>query len=130
MTKRQAAKLSKYRQPTQAANRLLKRPRVRTYLQELYDDAKEKTKLTRDNVVEGMQAAIEDAKLQSDPMAQIAGWREIGKILGIYAVEKKELVVTGHLSDTQQQIASMGEQQLLEMVGDDAIEGEFHLVEE
>lgn len=130
MTKRQAAKLAKYRQPTQAANRMLKRPRVRAYLQELYDDAKEKTLITRDNVVEGMQAAVEDAKLQGDPMAQIAGWREIGKILGLYAAERKELNVTGHLNHATQQIANMNEQQLLEMAGDDAIEGEFQIVDD
>ena len=130
MTKRQAAKLAKYRQPTQAAGRLLKRPRVRAYLKELYDDATEKTKLTRDHVVEGMQSAIEDAKLQGDCTAQIAGWREIGKILGIYAVERKEVNVVGHLSNTQQQLSIMDEKMLLELAGPDAIEGEFTIVDE
>ena len=75
MSKRQAAKLAKYRQPTQAAGRLLKRPRVRKYLQNLYNEAKAKTGLTRDHVVTGLQEAIADAKMQSDCASQIAGWR-------------------------------------------------------
>ena len=129
MSKRQAAKLAKYRQPTQAAGRLLKRPRVRKYLQNLYSEAKAQTGLTRDHVVTGLQEAISDAKLQGDCTAQIAGWREIGKILGIYAPVEKKVTFGGHLSDTNLQIAAMDEKKLLEMVGDEAIEGEFTIVE-
>lgn len=129
MSKRQAAKLAKYRQPTQAAGRLLKRPRVRKYLQNLYNEAKAKTGLTRDHVVTGLQEAIADAKMQSDCASQIAGWREIGKILGIYAPVEKKVTFGGHLSDTVQLIASMDEKKLLEMVGDEALEGEFTIVE-
>lgn len=130
MSKRQAAKLAKYRQPTQAAGRLLKRPRVLKYLKKLYDEAKAKTGLTRDHVIAGLQDAINDAVLLSDPTAQISGWREIGKILGVYAPVEKKVVFGGYLSNMNQQIAGMEEQQLLELAGDGAIEGEFTIVDE
>ena len=43
---------------------------------------------------------------------------------------EKKVTFGGHLSDTVQLIASMDEKKLLEMVGDEALEGEFTIVED
>ena len=42
-------------------------------------------KVTRQRVMNGMLAAIAEARAAADPMAQIRGWCEVAKMLGYYA---------------------------------------------
>ncbi len=57
----------------------------------------------RAEVLEGFQEAIELARLRADPSAMIAGWREIAKMCGYYAPERKqvELSTAGSALRTQ-----------------------------
>ena len=45
--------------------------------------------VTRAAVLHGFQEAIELGRSRSDPGAMIAGWREIAKMCGFYAPERK-----------------------------------------
>lgn len=46
-----------------------------------------KLSLTREDALNGLLAAKEEAVEQSDPMAQVAAWREICKMCGFYRAE-------------------------------------------
>ncbi len=47
--------------------------------------------LRREDVLAGLLEAVDQARLQCDPMSMIAGLREIGKMLGFYAPEVKKI---------------------------------------
>lgn len=49
--------------------------------------------ISREDVLNGIMRAVEDAKMMADPANQIAGWREIAKICGFYAPEIKKVVL-------------------------------------
>ena len=54
------------------------------------------SEITRDDVLEGFKDAIAIARTQSEPMTMIAGWREVGKMLGMYEAKLK-IEITGEL---------------------------------
>jgi hypothetical protein len=56
-------------------------------------------------------------------MAQIAGWREIAKICGLYAPEVKEFRLTGSQEAKMKELQTLSDDQLLELAGS-VIEGE------
>lgn len=103
----------------------LAKPRVQNYLAELQRQEAERLQISRDDVIRGMQDAIMDAKLLSDPMSQIRGWSEIGKILGHYTPEKKEITLTAEQAQALGRLQSMDEQELLTLAGPDVIDGEW-----
>jgi phage terminase small subunit len=69
--------------------------------------------VTRAKVLEELQAAIEVARLKDDPMAMIAGWREIAKICGYYAPERRKLEVSVDGAALQAKFAAMSDEGLL-----------------
>ncbi len=104
---------------TAAATKYEKNPKVKQYLSTQRESMRRASRITRDDVLEGFKEAIHDAKLLSDPQAQIAGWREIGKMLGFYEPETKRVVLTTDQAEQQRQLELMGEQELLRLALDD-----------
>lgn len=92
--------------------RLLKHPRVLNFIQEQRQQHLEKIDISRDDILRGFLSAIADAKLLSDPNAQIMGWREIGKFEGQYAPEKKEIDVSGTIN-IERKLTSMSTEDLM-----------------
>lgn len=81
--------------------------------------------LTREDVLKGMMEAVEDAKIMSDPMSQIAGWREIAKICGFYAPEVKKIEISGKGKALIDRMATMTDEELLQMAEGEPIDVEF-----
>lgn len=81
--------------------------------------------ITRKDAIEGFMRAIEDGKLMADPMAQIAGWREIVKMLGYYAPEVKKIELSQPAARVKQKFESLSDEKLLEMMQGDIIDVEF-----
>lgn len=81
--------------------------------------------LSMQDVQQGMLDAIEIARITDNPMAMIAGWREIGKLIGVY-VEKKEIKFTAEMPEALQDAST---EELLKLVSSDVIEGELANVE-
>jgi hypothetical protein len=69
--------------------------------------------VTREKVLEELQAAIEVARLKGDPMAMIRGWAEIGKLIGAYAPERRKVEVSVDADALQAKIAAMSDEELL-----------------
>jgi phage terminase small subunit len=68
----------------QIATRLLSKVHIRALVQKKQKEAEERLQLTRDDIVRGLLKAAQEAKEEGSPMAMIAAYREVGKMLGYY----------------------------------------------
>lgn len=86
----------------------------------------QQAQLTRQDIIDGIKKAIDDAVMLADPQAQIAGWKELGKLCGLYAPEVKELHLSMTASKMQGRLAQMSEDELLELAASTAkvVQGE------
>lgn len=75
----------------------------------------------RADMIEVMLDAIGMARTMGDPTAMIGGAREISKMLGFYAEEKKVIELTMNQDRLQQKFQSLSDADLLAI-----IEGESH----
>lgn len=112
-----------------AAEVLLAHPEARKIIQSERSRVAEKVRITKEDVIEGLKEAIELGREVGRPEAMVAGWREIGRIIGCY-----EPVQVNHVHHkggpiSQKQIASMTDEQLLEMAADAATVVEGSAVE-
>jgi phage terminase small subunit len=76
-----------------AAHRLLRNDKVRAEIEARQGVDARRLQTGRQEALEGLLEAVAAAREQANPMAMIAGWREIGKMLGFYAPERREFEV-------------------------------------
>jgi phage terminase small subunit len=121
----------KFRDQKNGAQRIMAKPEVRAKLQALREEARRRSAITQDDVLEGFKEAVNDAKLAGDPQAQIAGWREIAKVLGFYAPEVKKVEVSHAAQDARRELSQLSEDDLLALVDDEegVIDGEFKVLD-
>lgn len=108
---------------------LLKKPSVAAARERYREALRNRSDFTREDVVAGLKDAIDQAKVLADPMAQIAGWREIAKLKGY----DKQTQVTVHIAGTAEQMTkqlqAMTTAQLLELAGgQNVLDGDFYRV--
>ena len=72
--------------------------------------------VTRADVLNGFEEAIDLARSRSNPAAMVAGWREIAKMCGYYAPERKEVRVSVAGSTLLNEIECMPDAELLALV--------------
>lgn len=118
-----------FRDQKNGAQRIMAKPQVRKRMAELKAEAARRANISQDDVLEGLKDAISDAKLLSDPTAQIAGWREIAKMLGFYAAEVKKVEISHVEIQAQAELAELSEDDLRKLIGDSAIDGEFKVLD-
>lgn len=112
------------------ANALEKNPKVAELLKAEHRKNAYMLGLTRDKVLQGMLDAIDDAKVLSDPMTQIVGWREIAKICGFYAPEVKKVEISGTGKQIVDRMRQLSDEELLAIAEAEIIDGEFTEVKE
>ena len=83
---------------------LLSDPKVKQYIAKLQRQEEKKFKISREQVLEGIMEAIQDAKLLSEPATQIRGWEQIAKMEGFFAPERREVDLP---EDTKEMIRSL-----------------------
>lgn len=71
--------------------------------------------LTREKVLQGFMDAVDQAKILADPLAQIAGWREIAKVCGFYAPEVKKIQLNGPAKAVLDRLQTLSDDELLQM---------------
>ena len=76
------------------ACRLTKDNRVQEALQARQSADAARLCLRREDVLAGLLEAVDQARVQSNPMAMVSGLREIGKMMGFYAIETKRVEVS------------------------------------
>ena len=96
--------------------RMARQPNILKLKTELSAQYEADAQMDRKQVMEGLKEAIDMARLMSEPMAMIAGWREVGKMCGYYApVETKIKVdITGNVTMTR--LTQMTDAELLELI--------------
>jgi hypothetical protein len=72
--------------------------------------------VTKKQVVEGLMEAVDMAKIKADPLAMIAGWREVGKLLGFYEPTKVSMSVSVGGQVLLSKMNSMSDAELLEQM--------------
>ena len=125
-----ASRLAGYSKSKNYHEKLLQMPHIRAAIVHLQKRYENSIVISRQKVLEGFLDAIEQAKMMADPAVQIAGWREIGKMVGYYAPEVKEVNINIGAKRIVSQLEVMSDAELLELIEKDkeAIEGAAHRV--
>lgn len=114
-----------------AGEALLLHPEARKVLQAERSRVAEKARVTKEEVIEGLKEAIELGREVGRPEAMVAGWREIGRIIGCY--EPTEVKHTHRVEGpiSRRQISEMTDEDLLAMAANarDVIDVEAVVVE-
>ena len=127
-----AARQAGFNQPGTAANALMKNPKVLAAIAEERAEYARASGMTKQKVVEGFSEAIDLARIKADPIAMIAGWREIGKMCGFYEATKTKIEVSVQGQVLIQRLNSMSDEELLALAEGDpsVLEGEFTIVDD
>ena len=123
LTQQRAAEIAGISNPQQ----VLQKPEVIEARTAMREAAARRVNISKDDVLIGLKEAIDHAKLTDEPMAQIAGWREISKMLGYDAPKQVNIVVSGNVKEIRKQISALTDAELVESLGaDDVIDGDFY----
>lgn len=100
MTQSQAAKAAGYADPHVRAREMLRKPHIVAAIDVLRSKNEVLAQVTRVDVIDGIKEAIEMGRQLQDPVAVIAGWREIAKICGHYDPVRKtvEISINGQVA--------------------------------
>jgi len=122
-----AARSAGYGNANVEASRLMKKPKIHEALQHLQRKYERASQMSRKKVMDGMLEAIEMAKIQAEPATMVNGWREIGRMCGYYAAEKRVLDINITAKRAVDKLETLTDAELLEMIDKDSdtIEGEF-----
>jgi phage terminase small subunit len=96
-----------------AAHRLLTNANVARVLQARQREDAHRLRVAREDAIAGLLNAIDTAKVQASPMAQIAGWREVAKMLGFYAPHRERASCPHGSAELLEDLESMSDQRLL-----------------
>ncbi len=110
---------------------VVQRPHVAAAREEAKRALQQRTKITKEDVIEGIKAAIDQAYTLADPTAQIRGWAEIGKLLDFYTPTKVNLYLHGTANELRRELSEMDDQSLLKLADEDpnVIDADFYRVE-
>lgn len=97
--------------------RLEQSPKGILLLDRFQKKAEEELEHTRGTVLRDLQAAYDMAKKMADLMAMVAAIREVAKVIGAYAPEKKQLEVLVHGAVTINQVRQMSDNELMQLAG-------------
>lgn len=113
------------------SHEVMQRPHVMAARDEAKRAVQQRTKITKEDVIEGIKTAVDQAYTLADPTAQIRGWSEIGKLLDFYTPTKINVYLTGAANELRRELSEMDDQKLLELAEEDpnVIDGDFYKVE-
>lgn len=89
---------------------------VRNALAEARSELSSAAQIKRGDMVVVLVEAIDMARMMADPMGMIAGAREVGKMLGLYAPEEKKIDLTVNQQRLRSQFEGMSDQELLDVI--------------
>lgn len=112
----QAAEEAGYAHPYAATGMIERSEAVRQALQSARSELSSAAQMKRADVLLIFLDAVELARIAGDPTAMVAGAREIGKMLGLYAPEKKEVELTMGQARLRTQYEGMSDEELLTVI--------------
>jgi hypothetical protein len=95
---------------------LLKSPRVLLAIDRLRQETQKQTAITQVDVVNGFLEAIDLAKSLGEPASMVSGWREIAKVLGLYAPEQRKLAVEVRTQLACAQYEALSDDELVRLI--------------
>jgi phage terminase small subunit len=102
-----------HRTARQIAHKLLTKADVAEAVRQGETQLAAEAQLAREEVLRGLLAAIDMARSQGDPGAMIAGWREIARMCGYYAPERKQINVSRESYRLRTQLEAMSDADLI-----------------
>lgn len=129
MNQSAAARAAGYASPSDRAIALLKLPQIQKAIAEERAEYRVASGMSRQKVIDGMQEAIDMARELQEPMTMISGWREIGRICGLYEPTKAQLSVSVSGNVMLSRLQTMSDEELLQLTNEqhDPLEGEFQI---
>jgi hypothetical protein len=109
---------------TDSGRRSMQVPKINEVVVAKRAELSDALQISRSTVIEGMQDAINMAKLAADPMAMIRGWSEIAKMLGLYAPEVKKIEMSIGARNILSKYEAMSDEELIAITEGRTIEGE------
>lgn len=125
-----AARMAGYGDSASTATALMKNPKVQRAIAEERREYAIASGMTKQKVIDGFSEAIDLGRIKGDPIAMIAGWREIGKMCGFYEPTKTKVEVSVSGQVLIQRLNSMSDEELLQLAEGDpsVLDGEFSVV--
>lgn len=111
-----AAEEAGYAQPNKVAAMIERSEAVRLAIQEGRNELSSVAQMKRADVLLIFMDAINLARIAGDPTAMVAGAREVGKMLGLYAPEKKEIELTLGQARLRSVYEGMTDEELLSVI--------------
>ncbi len=100
------------------ASRLLAKANVAEAVAVRESEAAKSMNMTRARVLEALQDAFDKARQASDPKAMVAAAREIAKVCGFYAPERRKVEVTSAGARAMMaRLEAMSDEELLAVIG-------------
>lgn len=127
-----AARQAGFNQPGTAANYLMRHPKILEAIAAERLEYAKASGMTKQKVIEGFSEAIDLARIKGEPLAMVAGWREIGKMCGFYEAQKTKIEVSVQGEVLINRLKTMSDAELLAMAEGDptVLEGSFNVVSE
>lgn len=123
MTQSQAAKAAGYGDPYVRSHELMRNPRILAAIDQYRALNAEAISVTRKDVLEGLQEAIDMGRQLQDPVAMIAGWKEIAKVCGLYEPIKKQVDISVNGQVAFNRLAELPDHELTKLIEGEVIEG-------
>ncbi len=120
----EAAEAAGYAYAKVAGYEYARKPNIIAAVQKEFKRAERVSDMSKKKVMDGMLEAIEHAKLMSEPMTQIAGWREVAKMCGYYEPTKVQLDVSVSAKRLFSKFETMSDEELLRLAETEIIEVE------
>jgi hypothetical protein len=123
-----AARAAGYKQPEKLGYRVLKRTHVAKAVQFLAEENRKAAQMTREKVMNGFSEAIDMARMQGDAGNMVAGWREIGRMCGLYEPERKQVDVNLNAKRVISKLETMSTDELFDFIegeSEEVVEAEF-----
>lgn len=127
-----SARQAGFNQPATAAHALVRNPKVMAAIAEERAEYAKVSGMTKQKVIDGFSEAVDMARIKADPIAMIAGWREIGKMCGFYEPTKTKIEVSVKGQVLIERMQTMSDAELLALAEGDptVLDGEFHVVDQ
>ncbi len=76
------------------AHRLLTKAAVRAAIEDQQGVDARRLQIDRQDVIQGLLEAVQMAREQQEPAAMVSAWRELGRLMGFYAPERRLVEVS------------------------------------
>jgi len=103
------------------AHRLLTNAAISSAIAARQQDDATVLRVQRQDVIKGLLEAVDMAREQRNPAGMVAGLREIGKLMGLYAPERVKVAVDADQAAELRRLEGMTDGELLALMGGRAI---------